>query len=126
MGRAVRARPKRLAKKMIFIRESLGLSQNEMIRWMGLEGRLEQNEISAYERGIREPNYITMLALAEAAGGRGGREKMLWMLLDDSLEIVLPWRLQKYVGEKYAGKRQPPGGGRAAPRKGTKKAKKRG
>jgi transcriptional regulator with XRE-family HTH domain len=90
MGRSVRARPERLAEKLLYIRERLRLSQNELIRWMGLEDELMQRDISAYELGKREPTLMTLLKLAKAVGGKEGTGRCLEMLLDDTLDFRLP------------------------------------
>lgn len=68
MGARARHKPKRLADKLRRIRESLGLSQNEMIRRMDAEELMAQNTISEYELGKREPPLIVLLKYAEAAG----------------------------------------------------------
>ena len=67
MGRKKREKPKRLNKKLRRIRESLGLSQAEIVRHMGLEDRLTKSEISAFERGTHEPNLIVLLAYSDIA-----------------------------------------------------------
>lgn len=69
MGRRARRRPVRLAEKLLEIRRGLGggLSQNEMVSRMGLEGELTREEVSAFERGTHEPNLLTLLAYSEAA-----------------------------------------------------------
>jgi transcriptional regulator with XRE-family HTH domain len=68
MGRTSREKPERLAEELIQIRNSLGLSQDAIIRHMGLEDRLNRDDISKYERGIREPSLIILLNFAKAAG----------------------------------------------------------
>lgn len=68
MGSA-RPKPKRLAEKLLQIRNSLdgGISQNELIRRMKLENELEQERISKYERGILEPPLHILCAYADVA-----------------------------------------------------------
>ena len=68
MGRKARLRPERLAEKLLRIREALGLSQNGMIRRMGVEELIAQNSVSEYELGKREPPLPVLLKYAEAAG----------------------------------------------------------
>ena|SRR2546421_5295467 len=91
MGRARRPRPSRLAAKLAEIRKKLNLSQNGMIRRMGLEGKLTQAEISAFERGIRQPPLHVLLEYARAAVGtkkaHGGAGDYLEALLDDTLSL---------------------------------------
>jgi transcriptional regulator with XRE-family HTH domain len=67
MGRTQREKPARLGEKLLQIRQSLGLSQSEMLRHLGLEDRLQRDDVSKYERGVREPSLIVLLAYAEAA-----------------------------------------------------------
>jgi|ERR1044071_35469 transcriptional regulator with XRE-family HTH domain len=68
MGRYHRQKPARLAEKLLYIRKLLGLSQNEMIRHLGLEDEITQSRISGYELGTREPSLPTLLKYAQAAG----------------------------------------------------------
>jgi transcriptional regulator with XRE-family HTH domain len=68
MGRAARLRSERLAEKLRQIRTALGLSQNELIRQLGLEEVIYQSNISGYESGEREPPLPILLRYAEAAG----------------------------------------------------------
>lgn len=81
MGSGRRERPARLGAKLAKIRKALGLSQNGMIRRLGLDDGLTREEVSAYERGVREPSLPTLLRYAEAAG--------VWLdvLADDRLEL---------------------------------------
>jgi transcriptional regulator with XRE-family HTH domain len=92
MGKAERKRPARLAEKLLHIRRALGLSQNELIRRMGLDDELVQQDISTYEQDQREPTLTTLLEYAKvAAGGMKGAGVYLLILIDDSRE--LPERL---------------------------------
>lgn len=68
MGRALPAKPKRLPEKLLQIRTSLGLSQTGMLRRLGNPDRLLQTSISGYERGVRDPPLLVLLAYADAAG----------------------------------------------------------
>ena len=45
-----------------------GLSQNGMIRRLGLEEELTQSRVSGYELGTREPSLLTLLRYAKTAG----------------------------------------------------------
>ncbi len=69
MGKSNRPKPQRLAEKLLIIRQMLdgGLSQNEMLRKLGLEDNLERDRISKYERGALEPPLIVLLRYSEAA-----------------------------------------------------------
>jgi transcriptional regulator with XRE-family HTH domain len=81
MGTAPRRKPARLAAKLLEIRNGLNLSQNGMIRKLGLTDELTQAEISAYERGVRIPSLPVLLSYAEVAG--------VWMdvLVNDNLDL---------------------------------------
>ncbi|HEX8137080.1 MAG TPA: helix-turn-helix transcriptional regulator [Pyrinomonadaceae bacterium] len=83
MGIRARQKPKRLAEKLREIRQSLGLSQNGMIKRLGAE--LTQNRISEYELGIGEPSLLILLQYARVAG------ITMEDIVDD--EIDLPARL---------------------------------
>ncbi|HKB68294.1 MAG TPA: helix-turn-helix transcriptional regulator [Pyrinomonadaceae bacterium] len=74
-------RPKRLGKKLAAIRKRLELSQNGMVRRLGLRDKLTREEISAYERGVRQPSLPTLSRYAEIAG--------IWMdvLVKDDLDL---------------------------------------
>lgn len=62
-------RPKtpRLAEKLLEIRRQLGLSQNEIVRRLGLEDEFDQERISKYERAVLEPPLAVLCAYADAA-----------------------------------------------------------
>lgn len=85
MGRASRPKPARLAEKLSRIRLCLGLSQNEMLRHLGLDEDLFQGSISGYELGTREPPLTVLLQYARAAN------LYVEALIDDELD--LPERL---------------------------------
>jgi transcriptional regulator with XRE-family HTH domain len=68
MGKGRRERPARLGDKLTEIRLKLKLSQNSMLRHLGLDDKLTREELSAYERGVREPTLLTLLKYAQAAG----------------------------------------------------------
>lgn len=68
MGRASIDRPRDLANKLRLVRESLGLSQNELIRRLDLDERLTQAEISAFETGKRIPPLLVLLRYARVKG----------------------------------------------------------
>lgn len=91
MGRAARPRPSRLATKLLEIRSKLNLSQNGMIRRLGFEDKLTQAEISAFERGVRQPPLTILLEYARAAAGTTktgvGAGDYLEMIIDDSLDL---------------------------------------
>lgn len=86
MGKRSRPKPERLAEKLLQIRNAYGLSQNEMIRRLGLTDELVQADISSFERGVREPPLPYLLDYARIAGGKDcGR--ILEVLIDDELDL---------------------------------------
>lgn len=86
MGRASRPKPNRLAEKLRLIRAALGLSQNGMIRRMGLSDELLREEISLFEHGVRVPPLPVLLEYARAAN------VYVDALIDDTVNLpeVLP------------------------------------
>ncbi len=87
MGRTPREKPVRLAEKLSYIRKALNLSQDEMIRRLGLEDHLTREELSKYERGLRVPSLPNLLKYARAVG------LIVDELIDD--EIDLPAKLPR-------------------------------
>jgi transcriptional regulator with XRE-family HTH domain len=67
MGNA-RPKPKRLAEKLRQIRLSLGLSQADIHRHLGVEDLISNTHISRYESGLREPPLVILLEYARIAG----------------------------------------------------------
>jgi transcriptional regulator with XRE-family HTH domain len=85
MGKSARPKPKRLAEKLLQIRLSLGLSQNELIKRLDFkETELVQGTISTYELGKREPSLPLLLRYARIAG------VTVEMLIDDESELKMP------------------------------------
>jgi transcriptional regulator with XRE-family HTH domain len=85
MGTKARQKPEHLAEKLVWIRTALGLSQNEMIRRLGVEEYVTQNIISNFELGKREPPLMILLQYARIAGVH------MEVLVDD--ELGLPEKL---------------------------------
>lgn len=85
MGSSARPRPARLAEKLREIRSKLGLSQNGMIRRLGLVDEIIQADISAYELDQREPPLNVLLHYSRSAN------VLVEVLIDDALD--LPERL---------------------------------
>ena len=81
MGRTSREKPARLGEKLLQIREALGLSQNELLSRLGLSERLNRDDVSKYERGVREPSLLVLLRYARAAGVSTD------VLIDDELDL---------------------------------------
>jgi transcriptional regulator with XRE-family HTH domain len=81
MGRTARPKPYRLGGKLLKIRNSLELSQDQMLERLGLAKWLYRSAVSGYELGTREPPLPVLLKYAEIAG--------VWVdvLIDDELEL---------------------------------------
>lgn len=67
MGKRERQKPALLAAKLKMVRLTLGLSQNEMISYLGLAEEVGRNHIANFESGYREPNLIVLLKYARSA-----------------------------------------------------------
>ncbi len=93
MGKSARERPERLAKKLLQIREGLGLSQNEMLTALGLKGKILRSAISGYETGAREPSLLVVLRYARLAGISTD------VLIDDKMD--LPERLPVAIKKQH-------------------------
>lgn len=76
-----RPRPKRLAEKLLQIREALGLSQQDMAKLLGVER--SYNIIARYEDGRSVPYIEVVLAYARAANVRMNE------IVDDDLDLPL-------------------------------------
>jgi transcriptional regulator with XRE-family HTH domain len=91
MPRGVRRRPRLLATKLREIRDGLGLSQDGIIERLSLAGFIDRGKISDFERGVREPDLLTLKAYADEAG------VSVDDLIDD--DVKLP---KKLPGAKHA------------------------
>jgi transcriptional regulator with XRE-family HTH domain len=80
MGYA-RRRPKRLAEKLLQIREALGLSQTELYRALDVEDEILYTRISDYELDKAEPTLMVLLRYARVAGVSTD------VLIDDELDL---------------------------------------
>jgi transcriptional regulator with XRE-family HTH domain len=96
---SVRRRPARLAGKLRQIRLTLGLSQPEMLRRLGLEDEIDYTTISKYELDKNEPNLTTILQYAHVAGVH------MEDIVDDDLDLPakLPGNV-RYQGIKRSSK----------------------
>jgi transcriptional regulator with XRE-family HTH domain len=79
MGHKRRYKPKHLPAKLFAIRQKLGASQTEMVKF--LEFKVTPARISEYEHGVREPNLIDLLSYARVAG------VYVDVLIDDKLRL---------------------------------------
>ncbi|HEX7318578.1 MAG TPA: hypothetical protein VF297_32015 [Pyrinomonadaceae bacterium] len=76
-----------MSEKLVRIRAALGLSQNEMVRRLGLEGQLLREDVSRFERGIGgEPPLGLLLRYARVISTTGHGE-FLEALIDDDLDL---------------------------------------
>lgn len=97
MGRASRKRyvPARLGEKFLQIRVALGLTQQSMLERLKLPPEFSQSNISAYERGTKEPPVYVIMKYAEIAN--------VWIdvLVRDSLDLpgIIPSK-QRHEGQK--------------------------
>lgn len=80
MGYA-RPKPERLAEKLKQIRVTLGLSQPELLRRLGVEDQIAYHRISEYESGKREPLLTILLQYARLA------QVPMEVLVDDALDL---------------------------------------
>ncbi len=101
MGSKPKYRPQHLARKLLQIRNALGLSQSGMLRRLGAEHSFSLARISEYETGAREPSLWMLLAYARVA------RVHLESLIDDeaTLPSTLPGRFifgrykQRHAGD---------------------------
>lgn len=93
MGRSSRKKPLRLAEKLLAIRTTLNLSQNELVIRIGFQDELTRETVSNFERGVREPSLMVLLAYGNLAG------VSLNYLADDELD--LPDKLPNKPKYKY-------------------------
>jgi transcriptional regulator with XRE-family HTH domain len=85
MGRSARERPRRLAAKLLQIRQALDMTQEQMLAALRLDEKVFASAISGYELGTREPPLLVLLKYARLAG------VCMEVLVDDELD--LPARL---------------------------------
>ena len=91
MGRSPRPRPRRLATKLLQVRNALGMSQSQMLVALGLDKELFASTVSGYELGRREPPLPVLLTYARLAG------VVIDVLVDDEMDLPkrLPVRRRK-------------------------------
>ena len=78
-----RPRPKHLAKKLLQIRLSLGMSQGEMVKRLGVQDLIHYTTVSKYELDKNEPPLTILLAYARLAG------IPIEQIIDDELELTI-------------------------------------
>jgi DNA-binding transcriptional regulator YiaG len=81
MGNARREVPRRLPAKLRFIREALGLTQEEMVKELRLPRYVRRNYLSRWESGEREPTLSALRRYSEIAG--------VWInaIVDDTVDL---------------------------------------
>src|SRR5215212_3251134 len=91
--------PKRLGVKLRQIRETLGLTQEEMLKRLDLPPVISQSTISAYERNAKLPPYFVLARYGDIAN--------IWIdvLVRDSLD--LPERLPSPTKARHGGIERP-------------------
>ena len=78
-----RPRPKHLAKKVLQIRRSLGVSQGEMVRRLGVQALIDNTTISKYELDKNEPPLAILLAYARLV------KIPVEQIIDDEIELTV-------------------------------------
>jgi transcriptional regulator with XRE-family HTH domain len=81
VGHKRRFKPKHLPAKLLAIRQTLGASQTEMVKF--LEFKVSPARISEYEHGRREPNLFVLLLYAKSVG------ISVDTLIDDAVKLSL-------------------------------------
>jgi transcriptional regulator with XRE-family HTH domain len=76
-------RPKHLAKKVLQIRRSLGISQGQMIKRLGVQELIDHTTISKYELDKNEPPLAILLSYARLA------EIPVEQIIDDEFELTI-------------------------------------
>jgi transcriptional regulator with XRE-family HTH domain len=71
---------------LLTIRQRLNLSQDGIIRRLGLGNEIERDYVSKFERGILEPTLNVLLAYARAISTTGHGE-FLETLIDDTQDL---------------------------------------
>ena len=77
-----RPRPKHLAKKVLQIRRSLGISQGEIVKRLGVQELIDHTTISKYELDKNEPPLAILLPYARLAG------IPVEQIIDDELDLI--------------------------------------
>ena len=101
MGKYPRRKQKRLGEKLLQIRETLKLSQNEILWHLGLSDDYSRTIISNYEQDHREPPLYVLLQYARLAG------VCLDAIVDDDVDLpkTLP-ATPKHLGVKIPARRR--------------------
>ena len=95
MGRTARERPRRLGAKLLQIRQTLSLTQAQMLVTLKLDKKVFASAISGYELGTREPTLPVLLRYARLVGVSTD------ILIDD--ELVLPNKMLRDARMRRSG-----------------------
>ena len=68
MGQRGRKKPKRLGEKLLAIRVKLDISQSQLAKLLEFDKGIAR--ISEYERGIREPDLMTLVKYSKRPASR--------------------------------------------------------
>lgn len=78
-----RPRPEHLAEKLLQVRQRLDISQNELVRRLGVQKQIPYHHISKYELNKNEPPLGILLAYARLI------EVPVEYFIDDRLDLPL-------------------------------------
>jgi transcriptional regulator with XRE-family HTH domain len=92
MGNKRRERPQHLAEKLLAIRNTLGLSQSQLVKRIGFIK--SGARVSEYEHGVREPDLIVLLQYARLAGVH------METLIDDRMDLTIPDRVLRKAAKR--------------------------
>lgn len=82
-----RKTPTHLPRKLRAIRDYLGLSQSQLVRYLGLESEYDRSHIARFENGLREPPLYVVLRYARSV------KISTDVLIDDKMD--LPKKISK-------------------------------
>jgi transcriptional regulator with XRE-family HTH domain len=95
MGRTARERPRRLGAKLLQIRQTLSLTQAQMLVTLKLDKKVFASAVSGYELGTREPPLPVLLRYARLV--RVSTD----VLIDD--DLVLPNKMLRDARKRRSG-----------------------
>ncbi len=82
MGSKRRAQPKKMRLKLLHIRKSLDLTQEQMAQKLDMkQSRVYPTHVSEFERGLREPSLLVLLKYARMV------DVSTDILIDDALAL---------------------------------------
>lgn len=75
--------PKRLGEKLRAIRECRGWTLDQMADAVGKTGTSRRTRVHEWEKGIRQPDLLALMAYAQLAGVSTD------VLIDDDIDLIL-------------------------------------